>query len=57
MHYILILLAVGFNPKGVAVTGIEFNTKEACQAAAVEWKRQYANTDTRGAVVFCAAKG
>lgn len=59
MIYILIAVVIGFNGGGAAPVVAEFNTKEACMAAAAQIQRQ-ANTDNnirpRG-ILFCTPKG
>lgn len=54
MSYILIIYIYAFsNVSKAASFAVEFNTKEACQAAAAEFKKQYRNPD----VIMCAPKG
>lgn len=59
MIYILIAVVIGFNGGGAASFAVEFNSKEACMAAATQMQRQ-SNVDNnirpRG-VMFCTPKG
>lgn len=54
MIYILIF-AFAASSNG-AIAHIEFNTKEACLAAADQYQKT-AKTFTKADVIFCAAKG
>lgn len=58
MIYILIFVLAQYQKPSLS-NGIEFNTLEACRAAATEIQRQAstANDGLRVHVVMCAAKG
>jgi hypothetical protein len=56
--YILIAVIIGYHGS-TSSTVAEFNNKEACQAAAVQFSKMYAERSSGydHAVVFCAIKG
>lgn len=59
MIYILIVLWFGDSTytAGKAALAVEFNSKQACQAAAAEIRRQSSDYGRRVGTLVCAAKG
>jgi hypothetical protein len=55
MTYILVVF-LSIYSKPSSLVGIEFNSLEACQAAATEIRKQR-NSDTSIGILFCSAKG
>lgn len=59
MVYILIVLwaSYGSSTAGRAALSIEFNSMEACQAAAKEIRKQSDEYEKKVGTLICAAKG
>lgn len=57
--YLLIAIVVGYNGGGAASVAVEFNSKEACMAAAAQMQRQkqLENNVRPGGILFCTPKG